>query len=86
MKRVTASEARRDWFRLLDEVLDGAVIAIVRKGKRTIIRRKDPKRAGRDAVPNYRAILSVPDAEQADSWTWDGPGADGEITPARRKP
>jgi hypothetical protein len=26
MKRVTASEARRLWFRLLDEVLDGEVL------------------------------------------------------------
>jgi antitoxin (DNA-binding transcriptional repressor) of toxin-antitoxin stability system len=30
MKQVTASEARKNWFRLLDEALDGEVIAVQR--------------------------------------------------------
>jgi hypothetical protein len=79
MKRVTASEARRNWFRLLDEVIAGEVIAIVRKGKRIVIRREDTPRAGRLKLPDYSAILCVPDVERADSWQWEWPGPETDI-------
>jgi hypothetical protein len=46
MKRVTASEARRNWFRLLDEVAAGAVVVIERGGGASCCdaRRTSPRR------------------------------------------
>jgi antitoxin (DNA-binding transcriptional repressor) of toxin-antitoxin stability system len=80
MKRVTASEARRNWFRLLDEVIEGEVIAITRKGKRIVIRREDVARAARQKLPDYSAFLQVHDVDSADSWSWEWPGPEGEVT------
>jgi antitoxin (DNA-binding transcriptional repressor) of toxin-antitoxin stability system len=73
MKRVTASEARRNWFRLLDEVIEGEVIAITRKGKRIVIRREDAARDARQKLPDYSAILQVRDVDSADAWGWEWP-------------
>ena len=70
MKRVTASEARRRWFSLLDEVIDGEVIAILRKGKRIILRRDDSAER-RQKPPDYRSVLRVREPDRADSWHWD---------------
>jgi hypothetical protein len=39
MKKVTASEARRQWFRLLDEAAQGEVIVVQRNGRRLVLRR-----------------------------------------------
>jgi antitoxin (DNA-binding transcriptional repressor) of toxin-antitoxin stability system len=72
MKTVTASEARKHWFRLLDEALQGEVIAVQRKGRRLVLRREEvadsrkPKGARR-----YKRLLRVPDADKADRWSWD---------------
>ena len=33
MKRVTASEARRNWFRLLDEIAGGEQVVITSEGE-----------------------------------------------------
>src|SRR5690606_37207876 len=74
MKRVTASEARRDWFRLLDEVAAGEVVVVERKGRRIVIQRETKARAADPSVPDYRAVLSVPAAELADTWTWEWDG------------
>jgi antitoxin (DNA-binding transcriptional repressor) of toxin-antitoxin stability system len=79
MKRITASEARRNWFRLLDEVLEGEVVTIARKGKRIVIRR-DSARVARRKLPDYAAIIQVPDADLADSWTWDWAGPEENLT------
>ena len=84
MKRVTASEARRQWFRLLDEVLDGEVIAIIRKGERIIIRRDNAGQKSRETPADYTAILKVPDAERADVWSWDWPGPEGDVDTIER--
>lgn len=81
MKRVTASEARRNWFRLLDEVIGGEVVAIVRKGKRILIRREDPARSAKRPLPDYGSIITVPDADRADTWGWDWPGPEEELLP-----
>jgi antitoxin (DNA-binding transcriptional repressor) of toxin-antitoxin stability system len=79
MKRVTASEARRNWFRLLDEVIDGEVIAITRKGKRIVIRREDTARSRRQKLPDYGSILHVRDADRADTWSWEWTGPEQEL-------
>lgn len=70
MKRLTASEARREWFRLLDDVAAGEVVVIERRGRRIVIRREDrPSRRRRG--PDYRDFLRVRDADHADHWTWE---------------
>ncbi len=77
MKRVTASEARKNWFRLLDEVAQGEVVCVERNGKRIVLQ-ADEEPAEAAAVPDYRALLEVPDAASADLWGWEwaGPGQD----------
>jgi antitoxin (DNA-binding transcriptional repressor) of toxin-antitoxin stability system len=79
MKRVTASEARRNWFRLLDEVVDGEVVVIERKGRRILLQREPRSRTSRHVTPDYSSIIRVPDAKDADSWTWAWPGPEEEL-------
>jgi len=72
MKTLTASEARRQWFRLLDEAAQGEVIVLQRKGRRLVLRREDAGKAkatSRD--PGYRRLLRVPRVDQADRWSWE---------------
>ncbi len=79
MKRLTASEVRKNWFRVLDEVAAGEVVVLERKGQRIVLRREDKKTAkSKQQVPDYSRLLRVPDADQADRWSWDwqGPGQD----------
>lgn len=78
MKRVTASEARKNWFRLLDEVAQGAVVCIERGGRRIVLRRED---AAEDVaeVPDYSAFLRVPGVNEADQWRWAWSDADGSL-------
>ena len=77
MKCVTATEARKNWFRLLDEVAAGEVVVVERRGERVVIRRQPGPRRAR-ARPDYRRLLRVPGADQADRWSWEwrGPGLD----------
>ncbi|MGH7446004.1 MAG: type II toxin-antitoxin system prevent-host-death family antitoxin [Longimicrobiales bacterium] len=78
---MTASEARRLWFRLLDEVLDGEVVVITRRGRKIVIRREDPARGARPKLPDYAHIIRVPESDMADTWRWDwgGPEQDLEL-------
>jgi antitoxin (DNA-binding transcriptional repressor) of toxin-antitoxin stability system len=79
MKRVTASEARRHWFRLLDEVAAGEIVILERKGRRLVLRIDEANsEAVLPTVPDYKDLLRVPDADKADQWTWEwhGPGQD----------
>lgn len=80
MKRMTASEARRLWFRLLDDVAAGEVVTINRNGRRIVIRREEMADPARQDLPDYSAVLSVPDADSADHWTWDWDGPEGGLT------
>jgi len=76
MKRVTATEARKDWFRLLDEVLAGEVIVLERKGRRIVLRLDDTLSRPKEKAPRYDDLLRVEDADRADEWGWEwsGPG------------
>ena len=77
MKRITASEARKNWFRLLDEVAGGEVFVLERKGRRLVVRREDSSLDSTELeLPDYGNLLHVPDADEADrwSWHWKGPG------------
>jgi hypothetical protein len=83
MKKVTASEARRQWFRLLDEVVQGEVVVVQRKGRRLVLRREDVGK-GKVAAPGprYRRLLRVPRVDQADRWSWEWK-PEGGLTPRR---
>ena len=70
MKRVTASDARRNWFRLLDEVAGGEVVEIERNGKRIVLRREDRKSRSK-RTPDYSGLITVPDLDQLEDWTWE---------------
>ena len=76
MKRVTASEARRNWFRLLDEVVAGETVVVDRDGVPVVVRREGAARGRGAGVPDYSDVISVPDADHADrwGWEWDGDG------------
>lgn len=67
MKRVTAREARRNWFRLLDEVVQWAVVCIERRGRWIILRRESE--SGEEAgLPDYDNLRQVPDMDEAHRW------------------
>ncbi|HXV84257.1 MAG TPA: hypothetical protein VEG60_30780 [Candidatus Binatia bacterium] len=85
MKQVTASEARKNWFRLLDEALDGEVIAVQRKGQRLVLRREDvAKSRNTKAARQYKGLLRVPDGDKADQWSWDWRGSEHSLVLRRR--
>ena len=88
MKKVTASEARKHWFRLLDEAAQGEVIVVQRKGRRVVLRREELNDAGdATAHPEYQRLLRVPGADEADRWSWEwrnpGRGLVSRRAPAR---
>lgn len=86
MKSVKASEARTHWFRLLDEALRGEVIAVERKGQRVVLRREEPtdsRAAGTDR--EYKKLLKVPRADEADQWSWEWRPERGLVSRRRRR-
>jgi len=72
MKHVKASEARKHWFRLLDDALRGEVIAVERKGQRVVLRREElsDTKKSKDSG-QYKKLLRVPRAEEIDQWSWE---------------
>ena len=86
MKKVTASDARKHWFRLLDEAAQGEVIVVHRKGRRVVLRREELSDAeDATAPPAYHRLLRVPGAGEADQWSWEWRGA-GRGLASRRAP
>lgn len=84
MKRITASEARRNWFRILDEVSEGEVVVIERNGRRIQLSRETAE--ARD-IPDYTGIIRpTGDAGAADRWGWDWSGEEGDLVPVDRGP
>ncbi len=80
MRHVTATEARQNWFALLDEAANGEIIAIRRNGRKLVLRLED---AG-TAAPDYESLIDFPDADDADTWGWDWKGP-GEVRPVTRR-
>ena len=86
MRRVTASEARRNWFRILDEVAAGATVVIERAGRRILIQREEPSKVGQ-STPDYGSMICAPSVGEAHRWGWswagetDARGESGELTP-----
>ena len=72
MKHVSASEARKNWFKLLDEAAKGEVIAIQRNGRKLVLKADNRRRP----VPSYQGLISFTEADDADTWGWEwkGPG------------
>jgi len=81
MRSVTASEARKNWFKLLDEVAAGEVVAIRRNGKRIILCAEKPKKK---AVPVYKRLIGGDDLDNAHKWGWNWSPEKG-LTPVTRK-
>jgi len=87
MKSVNASEARKHWFRLLDEALSGEVIVVQRKGRRLVLRREDTKEKKNSSdTRRYKKLLRVPNADRADQWSWEWRGPEGNVVSRRRTP
>ncbi len=86
MKKLTTSEARKNWFRVLDEVAAGEVVVLERKGQRLILRREDKEvTKSKQQFPDYTGLLRVPDADQADQWSWDWQGESQDLVSVSRK-
>jgi antitoxin (DNA-binding transcriptional repressor) of toxin-antitoxin stability system len=87
MKKITASEARKHWFRILDEAAQGEVIVLERKGRRLVLHREELDKPGAAAKgPDYRRLLRAPDADKADRWSWEWRGPHGRLIPRRATP
>jgi hypothetical protein len=81
MKSITASEARKNWFRLLDEVAKGETVVVRRNDKRIIL---SLDKAEKTAIPNYKGLISGEDLDNADKWGWDWTATKG-LVPTKRK-
>lgn len=82
MKQVTASEARKQWFRLLDEVTAGEVVVIPRRGYRVVVRLEEATLEREGEESDYSRLLRVPEADRADRWSWEwrAPGEELALT------
>lgn len=81
MKRITPIEARRYWFRILDEVVAGVVFVIERNGARVILHREEAISPNTGTAPaDYTHLLKVPDADLADAWGWQWNDPESEIS------
>ena len=79
MKRVTASEARRNWFRILDEVAAGEVVVVERNGRAIQITRAPGAECVRE-VPDYSGFIRAPEgANDADRWGWEWSPEEGAL-------
>lgn len=86
MKKLTASEAKKNWFEVLDEVVAGEVVVLERKGQRLVLRREDKEvTKAKQQFPDYTGLLRAPDADQADRWSWDWQGESQDIVLVSRK-
>ncbi len=81
MKRMTASDTRKNWFRVLDEVLAGETIVVERAGRRVLLKADDTPPSGQVAAArDYSSVLRG-NVDEADSWSWDWPGPESDIEP-----
>jgi antitoxin (DNA-binding transcriptional repressor) of toxin-antitoxin stability system len=85
MKRVTATEARKNWFRLLDEVAEGEVVLIERGGARLRLSLAEPADPS-EKIPDYRGLVHVPDVDSADQWGWEWDGSPEGLRPRQADP
>jgi antitoxin (DNA-binding transcriptional repressor) of toxin-antitoxin stability system len=81
VKRITATDARKNWFRLLDEVIEGEVVLIEREGARLVLKLAEKEESPK--TPDYRNLIQVPDADEADQWGWEWDGSSKGLLPRR---
>ena len=82
MKHVTASQARQNWFRLLDEVAAGQVVVIERNGRRIVMKREAS--VVKESAPDYRKLIRG-DVDDADTWSWSWSPTSGLRSIKKRK-
>lgn len=80
MKRVTASDARKNWFRILDEVASGEVVVVERAGRRILIQREGPAK-GDEVTTDYADLIHAPAVDEADQWGWNWDESSGGLGP-----
>lgn len=85
VKRVTATEARKNWFRLLDEVADGEVVLIERDGARLVLSLAEQAEPSAK-IPDYHGLIRVPDANTADQWGWEWGDSPEGLRPRQSEP
>lgn len=76
MKKVSATEARKGFFKLLDRAVRGEAVFIERGGTllRLVVGGKNKKTKGQ--IPDYKAHISG-SVDRADRWSWDWEPRDG---------
>ncbi len=80
MKSMTATEARKHWFRILDEVIEGETVVIEREGARLILQLAEPREL-EEKIPDYQSLIRVKDVNQAGQWGWDWQGSPDGLVP-----
>jgi antitoxin (DNA-binding transcriptional repressor) of toxin-antitoxin stability system len=90
MGRVTATEARRNLFQLLDQALEGKAVIIERNGRSIVLKAHPARRVPRKhSAAAYRKALGE-DAtrwiDEVESWTWEwrGPGKPMKLVQRKR--
>lgn len=82
MKRITATQARKNWFRLLDEAAEGETILIEREGVRLVLHRQIDELEGlASRVPKYDDLIRVHDIGEADRWSWQWSDSEDGLVP-----
>lgn len=78
MKQVSATEARINFFKLLDSALKGEVVIIDRNGiPLQLVRRTYLKRLGAKKKKVHYASHIHRGVDDADQWSWDWDSAKG---------
>ncbi len=85
MKRMTASDVRKNWFRVLDEVASGEVVVVERNGRTVVLRCEKMGASSGRTTPDYRQLLTVPDPDRADRWGWEWREPEQDIVPVDRE-
>ncbi len=81
MKHYSATEARKNFFSLLDDALDGNKVYIEREGQ---VLELTPKKKKVKKLSYKKFFLSSPTVDDADTWGW-GWTPDKGLTPITLK-
>jgi hypothetical protein len=71
---ITATQLRKNVYRILDEVLDsGKSMEVIRNGKKLLIVPEEPRRLQLRELPRRKIMNCTPDELVATSWdhSWD---------------
>lgn len=79
MRHVTATEARKNWFRLLDEAAEGEVLVIDREGVELVLQRRDRGRTVEAEPPSYEGLIRAERLDEADQWSWEWRDPEGLV-------